>query len=283
MMTATDGSEPTPLPFDHWYAPGLWPAGSTPWAPREAVKGEAYRHLVAPPDLVRLSSVEGRSWNVDAALVAALRGELDLWVPCRGWWRLKSEALEPLDAPFGRLQPSDVLPLLRRGRVRLRWLELDEGFVRLRRGRTVQVDHLFIAGSAIPPAAGAPREPGSHRPSPPAPTPLQPVPAEPNPAPRGPREPAAGASSGRPAPAQLAPGEPAPPEPPDRILRRDEVLALVGLSRSTLWRLERAGEFPARRKLSRQAVGWSEGEVRSWMARRAAAGPRAAQGRDGTR
>jgi prophage regulatory protein len=54
----------------------------------------------------------------------------------------------------------------------------------------------------------------------------------------------------------------------DKILRPRTVVKMVGLSRSTLWRLENEGLFPARRKISRMAIGWLESEVLKWMADR---------------
>jgi prophage regulatory protein len=54
----------------------------------------------------------------------------------------------------------------------------------------------------------------------------------------------------------------------DRIIREPAVNDLTGLSRTTRWRLERQGKFPARRKLSDNAVGWLESEVRDWIASR---------------
>lgn len=47
-------------------------------------------------------------------------------------------------------------------------------------------------------------------------------------------------------------------------LKRAEVVALVGLGYSTIWRLEREGKFPARRKLSAGRVGWVRAEVDRW-------------------
>ena len=54
----------------------------------------------------------------------------------------------------------------------------------------------------------------------------------------------------------------------DRILRLPEVLALTGLSKSTIYRLMPVGEFPQSVKLggSRgRAVGWLESEVYAWI------------------
>jgi prophage regulatory protein len=57
----------------------------------------------------------------------------------------------------------------------------------------------------------------------------------------------------------------------DRILREREVRTATGLSRTTRWRLERAGRFPRKRQLSAGAVGWLESEVLAWIDEGAAA------------
>ena len=58
----------------------------------------------------------------------------------------------------------------------------------------------------------------------------------------------------------------------DRFLREPEVRRITGLSRSTRWRLERAGKFAKRRRLSPGAVGWLESEIQTWLAERAQVG-----------
>ncbi len=50
-----------------------------------------------------------------------------------------------------------------------------------------------------------------------------------------------------------------------RLINEKEVLALIGLSRSTLWRLERAGQFPSRLQVSTRAVRWNLAEVLEWI------------------
>jgi prophage regulatory protein len=50
-----------------------------------------------------------------------------------------------------------------------------------------------------------------------------------------------------------------------RVLRMREVLKMVGLCRSSVWRLERLGLFPKSRKLSPRAVGWIAQEVEDWV------------------
>lgn len=54
----------------------------------------------------------------------------------------------------------------------------------------------------------------------------------------------------------------------DRFLSAHEVQRIVGVSRSSLWRLQRSGLFPKRRRLSPNRVGWSELEVLRWMTTR---------------
>ncbi|WP_088137812.1 helix-turn-helix transcriptional regulator [Escherichia coli] len=39
---------------------------------------------------------------------------------------------------------------------------------------------------------------------------------------------------------------------------------LTGLSRTCRYRLEKAGQFPSRRKLGGRSVGWSLSEVLAW-------------------
>jgi len=52
------------------------------------------------------------------------------------------------------------------------------------------------------------------------------------------------------------------------MLRRSEMVKLVGLGFTTVWRLENAGKFPARKQLSIGRVGWLRTEVASWIAGR---------------
>lgn len=47
----------------------------------------------------------------------------------------------------------------------------------------------------------------------------------------------------------------------DKLIRRRQVLELIGLSHSTQWRMEKAGKFPSRVKLGPGSVGWHLAEV----------------------
>ena len=52
---------------------------------------------------------------------------------------------------------------------------------------------------------------------------------------------------------------------PLRLLRFGEVRRRTGLSRSTIWRMERSGMFPKRVKVSVNVVAWREDEVGEWI------------------
>jgi prophage regulatory protein len=51
----------------------------------------------------------------------------------------------------------------------------------------------------------------------------------------------------------------------DSIIRKPEVRKLTGLSDTTIWRKERQGQFPRRRRLSSTLVGWSRLEIMEWI------------------
>jgi prophage regulatory protein len=53
---------------------------------------------------------------------------------------------------------------------------------------------------------------------------------------------------------------------PLRLLRFGEVRQRTGLSRSTIWRMERSGVFPQRVRISVNVVAWREDEVTAWIA-----------------
>jgi prophage regulatory protein len=54
------------------------------------------------------------------------------------------------------------------------------------------------------------------------------------------------------------------------ILRRKQVEARTGLSRSTLYSMIQRGQFPRPVTLTARAVGWLETEIEQWLAERAA-------------
>ena len=66
-------------------------------------------------------------------------------------------------------------------------------------------------------------------------------------------------------------GPRAPPLSMDSFIWEPECRAVTGLSRVTRWRLERAGLFPRRRRLSFGATGWLRSEICDWIVSRQAA------------
>ena len=56
-----------------------------------------------------------------------------------------------------------------------------------------------------------------------------------------------------------------------RIMKRPDVEAITGLSRSGIYALMASEKFPAAIKLSERAVGWLEHEVQAWLKSRVSA------------
>ncbi len=50
-----------------------------------------------------------------------------------------------------------------------------------------------------------------------------------------------------------------------RILRKREVLSIIGKSESTLYRDIHAGRFPAPVRLGENSVGWREDHIKDWL------------------
>ncbi|RRQ22915.1 helix-turn-helix transcriptional regulator [Thiohalobacter thiocyanaticus] len=55
---------------------------------------------------------------------------------------------------------------------------------------------------------------------------------------------------------------------PDKILRTAEVMQMTGMSRSTLWRAYRHGDFPTPIRITDKSVGWRLSDVQRWIADR---------------
>lgn len=52
------------------------------------------------------------------------------------------------------------------------------------------------------------------------------------------------------------------------LIRFPEVARMVGLSRTTIWRLEQKNKFPSRKKLGENSVAWLREEVETWIKNR---------------
>lgn len=67
---------------------------------------------------------------------------------------------------------------------------------------------------------------------------------------------------------------------PRRTLRRDQVLRKTGLSRTSQYKLEKAGDFPQHFMLTPRCAVWFEDQVDAWLEARHAAALAAAPGPD---
>ena len=54
------------------------------------------------------------------------------------------------------------------------------------------------------------------------------------------------------------------------VLRKKQVLAMVGLSASTIYNLQKAGRFPQPIRLSERAAGWLGEDIENWVAAKVA-------------
>lgn len=50
-----------------------------------------------------------------------------------------------------------------------------------------------------------------------------------------------------------------------RFIRPAELAEMISVSKSTLWRMEKEGELPPRRKISKRCVGWVESDILKWL------------------
>lgn len=51
----------------------------------------------------------------------------------------------------------------------------------------------------------------------------------------------------------------------DKYLRIKQVCELTGLSRATIYAMEKKGDFPSKKALGPRAVAWLESEIAAWM------------------
>jgi len=56
----------------------------------------------------------------------------------------------------------------------------------------------------------------------------------------------------------------------DQIIRPRNIPTITGLSLATIWRLQKKGLFPSRRRLSAGAVGYLQSEIVAWIEARKA-------------
>ena len=51
-----------------------------------------------------------------------------------------------------------------------------------------------------------------------------------------------------------------------RIIRANELSGRLSVSRTTIWRWERLGHLPKRRRIGPNVSGWFEHEIEAWLA-----------------
>lgn len=49
------------------------------------------------------------------------------------------------------------------------------------------------------------------------------------------------------------------------ILRPKDIMDITGLSRETINRMEKRGDFPPKIQLSKRSIGWLETDVKKWF------------------
>jgi len=54
-----------------------------------------------------------------------------------------------------------------------------------------------------------------------------------------------------------------------KILRPIDVCEKLGISKGTIYRLEKNNDFPKRKQLGLRAVGWLESDIDEWIQKRA--------------
>ncbi|MDC9499833.1 MULTISPECIES: helix-turn-helix transcriptional regulator [unclassified Pseudoalteromonas] len=60
------------------------------------------------------------------------------------------------------------------------------------------------------------------------------------------------------------------PTSPNDLVRREEVINMTGLSRSTIYTLMKNSEFPLSIKLSERSVAWRRGDIQNWISNKIA-------------
>ena len=50
-----------------------------------------------------------------------------------------------------------------------------------------------------------------------------------------------------------------------KILRPIHLAKLLGVSTSTIWRMEKAGKLPPKYKISDRVVGWRQQDIDQWL------------------
>lgn len=60
------------------------------------------------------------------------------------------------------------------------------------------------------------------------------------------------------------------------IIRPSQLAEILSVNPVTIWRMEKRGELPPRKKISNRCVGWLESDIREWLESRPDAAPKIA-------
>lgn len=52
------------------------------------------------------------------------------------------------------------------------------------------------------------------------------------------------------------------------IIRPSQLAEILSVNPVTIWRMEKRGELPPRKKISNRCVGWLESDIREWLENR---------------
>jgi prophage regulatory protein len=52
------------------------------------------------------------------------------------------------------------------------------------------------------------------------------------------------------------------------IIRPSKLAEILSVSTVTVWRMEKRGELPPRKKISNRCVGWLESDIKKWLEER---------------
>ncbi|MBO6573156.1 MAG: AlpA family phage regulatory protein [Balneola sp.] len=50
-----------------------------------------------------------------------------------------------------------------------------------------------------------------------------------------------------------------------KVIRPKQLAKILSISTVTLWRMEKRGELPPRKRISTRAVGWLESDIEEWL------------------
>ncbi|MFH5885509.1 helix-turn-helix transcriptional regulator [Halalkalibaculum sp. DA3122] len=64
------------------------------------------------------------------------------------------------------------------------------------------------------------------------------------------------------------------------ILRPSDLADMLNVSRVTIWRMQKRGELPPRKKFSNRCVGWDSRTIENWFESRPYADPKAEEKRE---